>query len=77
MRVVIALLSLGGFVALPAAAQGPADRDYAGEAMPFADFMSYASRIRSGASKTPAGAPKDITVFDVQDQTASASPPPK
>jgi hypothetical protein len=48
------------------------DAPYAGEAMPFADFLSYANRIRSGASKTPAGAPKDITVFDVQDQTASA-----
>jgi hypothetical protein len=48
------------------------DAPYAGEAMPFADFMSYANRIKSGASKTPAGAPKDITVFDVQDQTASA-----
>ncbi|HEY9518922.1 MAG TPA: nuclear transport factor 2 family protein [Gemmatimonadales bacterium] len=48
------------------------DAPYAGEAMPFADFMSYAKRIKSGASKTPAGAPKDITVFDVQDQTASA-----
>ena len=114
MRAVIALLSLGGFVAPPAEAQAPADREavraavldyvegfyqgdtvrlvrsvwpevrkygywrskpdapYAGQAMPFADFMSYANRIRSGASKTPAGAPKDITVFDVQDQTASA-----
>ena len=48
------------------------DAPYAGEAMPFADFMSYANRIKSGASKTPAGAPKDIVVFDVQDQTASA-----
>ena len=114
MRVLIALITLGGFVARPATAQTPADREavraavldyvegfyegdtvrlvrsvwpevrkygywrakpdapYTGEAMPFADFMSYANRIKSGASKTPAGAPKDITVFDVQDQTASA-----
>ncbi|HJR33802.1 MAG TPA: nuclear transport factor 2 family protein [Gemmatimonadales bacterium] len=114
MRAVIALLTLGGFAAPPAAAQAAADREavraavldyvegfyqgdtvrlvrsvwpevrkygywrskpdapYAGEAMPFADFMSYANRIRSGASNTPAGAPKDIRVFDVQDQTASA-----
>ena len=48
------------------------DAPYAGEAMPFADFMSYANRIKGGASKTPAGASKDIVVFDVQDQTASA-----
>jgi hypothetical protein len=114
MRAVIALLTFSGFVARPAAAQTPADREavraavldyvegfyegdtarlvrsvwpevrkygywrakpdapYAGEAMPFADFLSYANRIRTGASKTPAEAPKDIAVFDVQDQTASA-----
>jgi hypothetical protein len=114
MRVLIALITLGGLVARQAAAQTPAHREavraavldyvegfyegdtvrlvrsvwpevrkygywrakpdapYTGEAMPFADFMSYANRIKSGASKTPAGAPKDITVFDVQDQTASA-----
>ena len=45
---------------------------YVGEAMPFRDFLSYAERIRSGKSKTPAGARKDIVLFDVQDQTASA-----
>jgi hypothetical protein len=114
MRFAIALLTFSGFVARPATAQAPADREavraavldyvegfyegdtvrlvrsvwtevrkygywrskpdapYAGEAMPFGDFLSYAARIRSGASKTPAGAPKDIVVFDVQDQTASA-----
>lgn len=48
------------------------EADYAGEAMPFAEFMSYANRVKSGRSKTPAGAPKDIVVYDVQDQTASA-----
>lgn len=48
------------------------DAPYAGEAMPFADFMSYANGIKRGTNKTPAGAPKDIVVFDVQDQTASA-----
>jgi len=45
---------------------------YTGEAMPFPGFMSYANRIKSGRSKTPAGAPKEIVVYDVQDQTASA-----
>jgi hypothetical protein len=45
---------------------------YAGEAMPFAEFMSYANGVKAGRSRTPAGAKKDIVVFDVQDQTASA-----
>ena len=45
---------------------------YVGEAMPFPDFLSYANRIRSGRSRTPANAVKDIVLFDVQDQTASA-----
>lgn len=45
---------------------------YVGEAMPFRDFMAYANRVKAGRSRTPAGAPKVIVVFDVQDQTASA-----
>ncbi len=45
---------------------------YVGEAMPFREFLAYANRVRTGRSRTPAGAPKEIVVFDVQDQTASA-----
>jgi len=45
---------------------------YVGEAMPFRDFLAYANRIRTGRSRTPANAAKDIVLFDVQDQTASA-----
>lgn len=48
------------------------DTAFAGEAMPYEQFMSYANGIRSGRNRTPAGAPKEITVYDVQDQTASA-----
>jgi hypothetical protein len=48
------------------------DAPYAGEAMPFPAFMAYANGVKSGRNKTPAGAPKDIVVYDVQDQTASA-----
>jgi hypothetical protein len=40
--------------------------------MPFRDFLAYANRIKSGRSRTPAKAPEDIVLFDVQDQTASA-----
>ena len=50
----------------------PPDTAYAGEAMPFAEFMAYANGVRAGRNKTPAGAPKEITVYDAQDQTASA-----
>ena len=45
---------------------------YAGEAMPFPEFMAYANGIKSGKSRTPAGAPKEIVIFEVLDQTASA-----
>jgi hypothetical protein len=47
--------------------------DYRGMAMPFpAGFMNYANGVRSGRTKTPPAAPKDIALLDVQDQTASA-----
>lgn len=45
---------------------------YVGEAMVFPEFLAYANRVRTGRSHTPAGARKDIVLFDVQDQTASA-----
>jgi hypothetical protein len=48
------------------------DSPYAGEAMPFPAFMTYANSVKSGRNRTPTGAPKEIVVFDVQDQTASA-----
>lgn len=35
-------------------------------------FMGYARRVREGRLRTPAGAPKVVELFDVQDQTASA-----
>lgn len=44
---------------------------YVVETMPFREFLSYANRIRTGQSKTPAGAKKEIQIFEVQDQTAS------
>lgn len=48
------------------------DVPYAGEAMAYPAFMAYANGVKSGRNKTPAAAPKDIVVYDVQDQTASA-----
>ena len=45
---------------------------YAGSAMPYAEFMAYANRVRDGRARTPPNAPKEVVVFDVLDQTASA-----
>lgn len=45
---------------------------YVGEAMPWSEFLSYARRIRDRRTPAPANAPKEITVFDVLDQTATA-----
>jgi hypothetical protein len=49
-----------------------ANPQYSGSAMPWAEFMSYANGVKSGKYKTPANAVKEIAIFDVQDQTASA-----
>ena len=45
---------------------------YVGRALPFSEFMRIAEDVRATNSQTPAGAPKDVVIYDVQDQTASA-----
>lgn len=45
---------------------------YLGEAMPYAEFLAYANRVKARGRPAPADAPKRIEIFDVQDQTASA-----
>lgn len=45
---------------------------YVGEAMPWSEFLSYARGIKEKNRPAPPTAPKEITIFDVQDQTASA-----
>ena len=45
---------------------------YRGMAMSWEQAMAYARSVREGRSRTPAGAPKEVTLHDVQDQTASA-----
>ena len=45
---------------------------YAWEAMPWAEFVSYANGVKARNRQAPASAPKTIVVFDVQDRTASA-----
>ena len=49
-----------------------ASKPYEGSAMPYASFMKFANGVRAGRNRPPAGAPKDIVVLDVQDQTAAA-----
>jgi len=49
------------------------DSAFAGEQMEFPRaFLSYANNIRTGRSRTPPNAPKEIQIFDIADQTASA-----
>jgi hypothetical protein len=45
---------------------------YQGDGFPWPRFFSFARGVREGRIKTPADAPKEVTIFEVQDQTASA-----
>lgn len=43
-----------------------------GERMPWAEFLSYARQVKARGRPTPASAPRDVVLFDLQDHTASA-----
>jgi hypothetical protein len=45
---------------------------YQGSQMPWAEFLGYARRVRQNNRQAPATAPKEIALFEVQDQTAAA-----
>jgi hypothetical protein len=45
---------------------------YVGEQMHWPEFHAYANRVKARGNFAPATAPKDIVIFEVQDQTASA-----
>jgi hypothetical protein len=45
---------------------------YQGERMTWSEFHAYANRVKASGRPTPATAPKEIVVYDVLDQTASA-----
>ena len=45
---------------------------YQGERMTWPEFLSYTRNVRANKRFAPATAPKEIVVFDVLDQTASA-----
>lgn len=53
-------------------ARSQADSAYRGMAMPYPAFMAFARGVRAGRNRPAADAPKEITIFEVQDQTASA-----
>ena len=45
---------------------------YVGEHMSWPEFHAYAHKLKASGQRTPASASKDIVVFDVLDQIASA-----
>jgi len=45
---------------------------YQGEQMKWPEFHAYANRVKANKRFAPPTAPKDIVIFDVLDQTASA-----
>jgi hypothetical protein len=45
---------------------------YQGEQMKFVEFHAYANRVKASGRKAPPTTRKEVTLFDVQDRTASA-----
>jgi hypothetical protein len=45
---------------------------YQGERMAWPEFLAYANRVKANKRFAPATAPKEVTVFEVLDQTAAA-----
>ena len=45
---------------------------YVGERMTWPEFNAYANRVKAQGRQQPATAPREITIYDVLDQTASA-----
>ena len=45
---------------------------YAPEQMPYAEVLDYARKFRAAKRTTPPDAPREVTIYEVQNQTASA-----
>lgn len=45
---------------------------YVGQQMKWPEFFAYANRVKANNRQAPPTAPKDVVLFDVLDQTASA-----
>ena len=52
-------------------ARSPADSAYRASAMSYPEFMRFAAGVRAGRNRPPAGAPREVVLLDVLDQTAS------
>ncbi|MEX2177855.1 MAG: nuclear transport factor 2 family protein [Gemmatimonadaceae bacterium] len=52
--------------------RGQSDTTYRGMQMSWPQFHAFANRVKASGRPTPADAPKEIVLFEVQDQTASA-----
>jgi hypothetical protein len=52
--------------------RGARDSTYRASHMPYPDFMRYAAGVRAGRGGPPPNAPREVVLYDVQDQTASA-----
>ncbi len=50
----------------------PAQNRYNGSQMTWQGFKQYVERFNAAGRKTPATAPKDVVIYEVLDQTASA-----
>lgn len=44
---------------------------YVAEGMPWADFLSYARGVKEKNRQAPATAPREVVIYEVQNQTAS------
>jgi hypothetical protein len=51
---------------------GDSTGKYAGERMTFAEAIDYGKKVKARNRPVPVNWPKEVTVFEVQDQTASA-----
>jgi hypothetical protein len=47
-------------------------KEYKGEQMTWPEFLSYARNIKTSGRTAPATAPREVQLFEVLDQTASA-----
>lgn len=46
--------------------------NYVSSRMPWPEFHAYANRVKAAGRQTASTAPKDVVIYDVLDQTASA-----
>ena len=45
---------------------------YEGEQMPYSEFLKYAAGVKARGKGAPPNAPKEVKIYEVQNETASA-----